>query len=166
MNSLRSKKGVGGSVIKIFWSKELNDLLIKMICWFKMIVWSLVLHSSLDDLVNGIFKTWSPWALIFPHWPPGTKRMSPFTPLFKFISKEYTSYCIYWVLHSLPLLANTFIISCGPSPRLVLLPKRHKSSPDPIRSTHHRPHWHAWYFFRSGAEEGAFHFSHRLLANI
>ena len=41
---------MGGS-IKIFWSIELNDLLISMICWFKMNDWTSVLNSSLYDLV-------------------------------------------------------------------------------------------------------------------
>ena len=39
------------SIIKIFWPIELNDLWSKNICRPKIIVWSLVLHSSRDNLV-------------------------------------------------------------------------------------------------------------------
>ena len=38
------------TLIKIFWFIDLNDSLALMICWFKIRVWQLVLHSYLDDL--------------------------------------------------------------------------------------------------------------------
>ena len=50
--SRRPPKHLHRSIIKIFWSIQLNDLLIYMICWVKVNDWTLVLHSSLDNLVN------------------------------------------------------------------------------------------------------------------
>ena len=53
---LRSKNGWGwgrgGSIIKTFWPIALNDLWSKKIFRSVMIVWSPVLHSSLNDLLK------------------------------------------------------------------------------------------------------------------
>ena len=43
-----------GSDIKSFWSIEFNGQMIWMICWFKIDIWTTVLHSSHMILFYGL----------------------------------------------------------------------------------------------------------------